>query len=96
MAHKKHCMHMLLQNLMCHADVDIISHNWVHYKNIHQLGRPEAEPLADFSIVKQCRNFDSLLDWAKKNSVKDLKQRWKDLRTVPDDAIVLDGEGGYF
>ena len=27
--HQKHCIHMLLQNLMCHADVDIVTFEWM-------------------------------------------------------------------
>ncbi|KIW99561.1 uncharacterized protein Z518_11300 [Rhinocladiella mackenziei CBS 650.93] len=75
MSHVKHCIHILLQNLMCHADVDIVPHNWVHYPDLHQKGRPYAEPLADFSIVKQCRDFEELLSWAKQNVVPDLAHK---------------------
>ena len=93
MTHKKHCLHVLLQNLMCHADVDVIAHHWVHYRE--RPSRPAAEPLADFSIVKQCRDFDSLLAWARANAVTDLGRKWRELR-APDGAIVFDGTGGYF
>lgn len=95
MIHKKHCIHILLQNIMCHADVDIVAHNWVHYGNIHQEGRPYAEPLADFSIVKQCRRFDRLLAWAKEEAVDNLSKKWQGLRP-PEGAVILDGTGGYF
>ncbi|KAI0129731.1 hypothetical protein BJ170DRAFT_617379 [Xylariales sp. AK1849] len=92
--HKKHCIHMLLQNLMCHADADIITHNWVHYDVADQPTRPYAEPLADFSVIKKCRDFDSLLAWTQKNAVKDLGQKWHALQ-MPTDAEFVQGDG-YF
>ncbi|KAH0172975.1 hypothetical protein KCU67_g1499, partial [Aureobasidium melanogenum] len=51
--HMAHCMNILLQNIMCHADTDIIPHRWVE-ANRH--------PMAQFSITKQCKQFDQLLE----------------------------------
>lgn len=93
--HKNHCVHILLQNIMCHADVDIIPHNWVHYEGINQPNRPWAEPLADFNSVKMCRDFEGLLGWAQKTAVQDLAKKWHDLK-YPAGAPVLDGSSGYF
>ncbi|ODA76938.1 hypothetical protein RJ55_07454 [Drechmeria coniospora] len=92
--HKKHCIHMLLQNLMCHADVDIITHNWVHYEHINQPNRPYAEPFADFNLVKQCRNFDALLEWTRKNALDKLAERWHGLEK-PEGTEIVQGDG-YF
>lgn len=92
--HKKHCIHILLQNLMCHADVDIITHNWVHYAEINQPSRPYAEPFADFNAVKQCRDFEALLNWTQTNSVRDLGRKWRQLE-MPEDAVLVEGDG-YF
>lgn len=92
--HKKHCIHMLLQNLMCHADVDIITHNWVHYDDVNQPNRPYAEPFADFNTVKQCRNFEALLDWTHSNAIGDLGHKWRELE-MPEDAEFVQGDG-YF
>ncbi|KAM7192633.1 protein of unknown function (DUF3328) domain containing protein [Rhypophila sp. PSN 637] len=92
--HKNHCIHMLLQNLMCHADVDIITHRWVHYDLKNQPTRPFAEPLADFNLTKKCRNFDALLGWIQENAVQDLGHRWHELK-MPQDAQFLQGDG-YF
>ncbi|KAH0386197.1 hypothetical protein KCU92_g2900, partial [Aureobasidium melanogenum] len=94
-AHKQHCVHILLQNLMCHADLEVIPHHWIHYSTINQLGRPETEPLADFSVHKKCRNFDAILAWAEGVSVKDLAAKWPKLR-APAGSKVFDGKEGYF
>ena len=92
--HKKHCLHMLLQNIMCHADVDVITHNWVHYEDIGQPDRPYAEPFADFNLQKQCRDFGGLLEWVKGNAVEDLERKWSGLE-MPEGAQFVEGDG-YF
>ncbi|KAI5927174.1 hypothetical protein F4810DRAFT_652682 [Camillea tinctor] len=94
MEHKKHCIHMLLQNLMCHADVEIITHNWVHYDIADQPNRPFAEPFADFNVIKKCRDFDALLEWAEENAVHDLKHKWAELK-LPEGTQFVQGDG-YF
>ncbi|KAI9146894.1 Oxidase ustYa [Paramyrothecium foliicola] len=90
--HQKHCIHMLLQNLMCHADAGIVTHNWVHYEVADQPTRPYAEPFADFNVIKKCRNFDALLDWAQENAIKDLPKRWAELK-MPEGAEFVSGDG---
>ncbi|KAG2419954.1 hypothetical protein HFD88_004751 [Aspergillus terreus] len=95
MIHKKHCIHILLQNLICHADVDLIPHNWVHYEGLNQSTRPWAEPLADFNAVKKCRDFSGLLEWARETAIQDLPTRWKELQ-YQKGRPVLDGSNGYF
>ncbi|KID84411.1 hypothetical protein MGU_08373 [Metarhizium guizhouense ARSEF 977] len=90
--HKKHCIHILLQNIMCHADVDIITHNWVHYENMDNRGRPYAEPLADFNLIKSCRDFAALLDWAFENAVDNWTAKWTKWE-MPKDATLVHGDG---
>jgi hypothetical protein len=87
--HKKHCVHMLLQNLMCHADVEVIPHYWVHNEKIPD---PKTRPFPDFNVVKLCRNFDALLGWAKDSAVRDLKGKWSDL-AVPHGVAVIEDDG---
>ena len=89
--HKRHCLHMLLQNIMCHADADVISHDWVR-SGQPGTDRPEVEPLADFGAVKQCRDFEALLAWARENAVRDQVTRWGELRW-PKGAPIVDGDG---
>jgi hypothetical protein len=58
--HVSHCIYLLLQNLMCHANLDVITYNWID---------KELLPFPDFSINHKCRNFDAVMDWHKENSV---------------------------
>ena len=87
--HKNHCIHMLLQNLMCHADVEVITHNWVHNDRIQD---PKDKPFPDFNLVKQCRDFDKLLDWTRENAVKGLNKKFNALR-IPPGMKVVPGDG---
>ena len=75
--HKKHCLHVLLQNLMCQASVDVITHNWIEGVD---------RPFADFSIIHQCRDFDALLDWVHENSLRDARTKFNAM-AVPQDAV---------
>ncbi|KAK3317706.1 hypothetical protein B0T19DRAFT_469476 [Cercophora scortea] len=84
-SHKAHCVHMLLQVIMCSADVGLISHNWVHNERIQE---PKTRPMADFNMVKKCRDFDALLDWAREKGTKDLSRKWKLLKHEPGMPIV--------
>lgn len=79
-AHKKHCLHMLLQNLMCQANVDVITHDWVE---------TTSRPYADFNIFHQCRDFEALLEWQEKNSLKDVKEKMFDGLEIPPGAVRL-------
>lgn len=88
-SHKAHCIHMLLQALTCTSDVGIITHNWVHNERIRE---PKTRPMADFNVVKQCANFDKLLDWMRKAAVQDLKKKWPSLKWEVGMKIVS-GEG---
>lgn len=81
--HTMHCIHILLQDLMCNADVGIITVNWVHA----HLGAP-GTLVEDFSTQKQCRNFDALLDWVHKNAVKDGDKIYQSLTSHPSTRFV--------
>lgn len=50
------------------------------------------EPLADFSVVKQCRNFEGLLRWVESEAVEDQDRRWGELRWE-EGMPVVDGDG---
>lgn len=88
-SHKSHCIHILLQALTCAADVGVISHNWVHNGNIEE---PKTRPMPDFNVVKVCRDFDSLLDWAREKGVKGLAQKWSKLK-YPGGVEIIPGDG---
>ncbi|KAL3956093.1 hypothetical protein ACCO45_008939 [Purpureocillium lilacinum] len=76
--HMGHCMSILLQNIMCAASLDVITHNWVRG---HRL------PVPDFSIQHQCRDIEAVIDWQEKNSI-DYK-KWSRMR-APKGATVLE------
>ena len=78
-AHKKHCLHILLQNLMCRANVNVITHDWVE---------TTARPYADFNILHQCRDFEALLDWQQRNKLSDVREKFNSLK-VPESAVRL-------
>jgi hypothetical protein len=65
-AHRNHCLHMLLQSIMCHADVDVITYEWV-YTEDQQSGRRSYSPWPDFNMVKTCRNFDKVYDYLRRS-----------------------------
>ena len=58
--HISHCIYALLQSLTCSANTDPFIHYWVDVGD---------EPYPDFSINRQCRNFDTILEWQEKNSI---------------------------
>lgn len=83
--HQRHCLHMVLQSLMCNANVDIVPHRWVERDN---------KPFAQFSIQRQCRNFDNLRTWNTENAVKNVRDSWPhDKKSMPPDAFVWPGFG---
>lgn len=55
-----HCQHILLQTLMCHSDLEVITFNKV--EGVYG-------PFADFSVQKKCRDFESVLEWQEANQV---------------------------
>lgn len=58
--HFEHCVDILMQNIMCHADTDLVTLNWME---------TQSNPFPDFSIRHQCRDFETLVAWRKENSV---------------------------
>jgi hypothetical protein len=76
---------MLLQALMCSADVGIITHNCVHNENIPD---PKTRPMPDFNVVKKCANFDSLLEWNREVAIKDFPSKWPSLKYIPGMKII--------
>ncbi|KAI9150856.1 Cyclochlorotine biosynthesis protein O [Paramyrothecium foliicola] len=79
MNHKNHCLHMLLENLLCQSSTDIITHNWRETYHV---------PIADFDPPRQCRNFDALRTWGKEHAIPNYRSKWVKLQ-VPSDAAIL-------
>lgn len=58
--HLDHCVEMLRQNIMCHADVTMISWYWVEGRTV---------PYPNFNIRHRCRNFEKIMDWSAEHAV---------------------------
>ncbi|KAJ5132554.1 hypothetical protein N7448_006712 [Penicillium atrosanguineum] len=58
--HVSHCVYMLLQNLMCTANVDVYPHTWLD---------AQKNAFPDFSINHKCRDFGAIMKWHDENSV---------------------------
>ncbi|QDS76510.1 hypothetical protein FKW77_005690 [Venturia effusa] len=59
-SHDKHCFNYLWQTLMCHVDVSVMSLEW---------NEGLEDYIADFAVVRQCRNFEVVKAWAKEREV---------------------------
>ncbi|KAF7333837.1 hypothetical protein MVEN_02340600 [Mycena venus] len=58
--HINHCVDLIRQNLMCNADVGVITYNWL---------KGWDKPFPDFNTWHQCRNFDRILEWSHNHQV---------------------------
>ncbi|KAG0704005.1 hypothetical protein DFH29DRAFT_802565 [Suillus ampliporus] len=58
--HLDHCIEMIRQNIMCNADVTMITWDWVE---------GHKHPYPNFNTRHQCRNYEKILDWASNHAV---------------------------
>ncbi|RGP78626.1 hypothetical protein FLONG3_3248 [Fusarium longipes] len=58
--HVSHCTDILMQNLMCNGNLDIVTFNWVE---------TQSNPFPDFDVNHKCRDFDAIYEWQDKHSV---------------------------
>ncbi|KAL3421692.1 hypothetical protein PVAG01_05848 [Phlyctema vagabunda] len=58
--HVSHCIHLLLQNIMCSANTDIYTHIWTDTLD---------HAFPDFNIQHQCKSFDKIVEWQSKNAI---------------------------
>ncbi|KAI1109850.1 hypothetical protein F5Y14DRAFT_388908 [Nemania sp. NC0429] len=58
--HMDHCIEMLRQTIQCNADLHIITYNWVGHVDY---------PWPNFSINRQCRSWDNMLDFISERTV---------------------------
>lgn len=77
--HKNHCMHMLLENLLCQSSSNIIVHNWRETYHV---------PLADFNAPRECRDFDALIDWGSRHAIPNYRSKWAKL-DIPPEGVIL-------
>ncbi|KAI0833979.1 hypothetical protein F5Y06DRAFT_307310 [Hypoxylon sp. FL0890] len=75
--HLNHCVDMLRQHLMCHADLEPFTFNW---------RKGQDKPYADFNIRKTCVDFDYLLEWAESHKDPQHEERWRELEK-PDGVL---------
>jgi hypothetical protein len=54
----------MLQNIKCHASADMLTLNWMEARDV---------PWVDFSIKKQCRDFNVLVDYQDKYALSKAK-----------------------
>ncbi|KAJ5928241.1 hypothetical protein N7466_007197 [Penicillium verhagenii] len=58
--HLGHCTEILLQNLQCNANTEVLTLAWVEDRRA---------PWPDFSVNRKCRDFNALVDWQHNNAV---------------------------
>jgi hypothetical protein len=75
---------MLAQDMLCHADADLITYNWMD---------TQRHPFPDFAINRRCRSVEDLLAYRDKHSV-DLDRYM--LMPKPKNAVQVPSEPGYY
>ncbi|KAG6025390.1 hypothetical protein E4U40_002690 [Claviceps sp. LM458 group G5] len=63
--HTDHCIYIILQNLMCNSNGDIVTNVWVE---------GQLHPFPDFNVNKKCRNYGTFIDWHRKTQITDMKR----------------------
>ncbi|KIN07665.1 hypothetical protein OIDMADRAFT_37083 [Oidiodendron maius Zn] len=58
--HLSHCVWMLAQNIVCSASTDVYTHMWTDALEF---------PFLDFKIWYQCKNYDAVMAWQKRNAL---------------------------
>jgi len=66
-SHIDHCIDILRQNLMCNADVEMLTYNW---------RKTQHNPFPDIGAVKLCRDFEALVKWQEEVELKDEPAKW--------------------
>ncbi|KAK8016829.1 hypothetical protein PG993_015018 [Apiospora rasikravindrae] len=69
--HLDHCVDVLRQHLMCHADLEPFVFNW-------RVG--QEKPYADFAVRKTCVDFEYLLEWAEEHKDPRHTELWKSIQ----------------
>jgi hypothetical protein len=75
---------MLLQNIMCHADADIVTYRWTE---------TQSNPFPDFSINRKCRDFGVLERWQREHTAD---VEWDVTLKKPHDVVGVPMEKGYW
>lgn len=62
--HLKHCTDILYQNIMCNANTELYTLNWMETQQM---------PFPDFNINRQCKDMNALIKWRDEHAV-DMKK----------------------
>ena len=82
--HLRHCVDMLMQDQVCHADADVITYNWVDTQQY---------PWPDLSVNRKCRSWDQIIQWGRDRYLQfDLLRGF----TKPEGVKQLPFEPGYY
>jgi len=74
--HLGHCTDILLQNIQCNANTEMLTLAWVEDRHA---------PWPDFSVNRKCRDFNTLATWQREHAVDADKY---DRMPLPKDAFV--------
>lgn len=74
--HTDHCIYIILQNLMCSANGDVVTNVWVE---------GQSHPFPDFNVNKKCRDYQTFVDWHHKTQITD-EDKYKEMR-APEGAF---------
>jgi hypothetical protein len=80
--HLWHCTSILLQAIMCHSDIGVVTHIWSEDRSV---------PTPDFGINRKCRDFEALLKWRDETDLDGSFTKFKDYR-APQGAPVMPGD----
>lgn len=58
--HLRHCLDILTQDMICHADADVVTYRWMD---------TQPNPFPDFSINRQCRSLDDVLQYRDEHKI---------------------------
>lgn len=58
--HLRHCVDIIAQNIMCHADAGLHTYFWMD---------TQRQPFPDFSVNRKCRDWNALMAWRDERTV---------------------------
>ena len=58
--HLRHCLDILTQDMICHADADLVTYRWMD---------TQPYPFPDFSVNRQCRSINNILQYRDEHKV---------------------------
>jgi Mycotoxin biosynthesis protein UstYa len=76
--HLSHCLHIVLQSLMCQPSMGVVTYEWLE---------TQMHPFPDFNIERKCVNYHAIQDWQRENSITDT-ETWERISGPPEGAYV--------